>query len=101
MRAMGFKFAGHEVVFQCRDEGPLRVPVRWSRGNGLALPPGARDVNGRLEIPNIATEYTGTYICDALGYPTSTPGSRVSVYLRVDQCEFNFRVLLSTLNKLT
>lgn len=78
---------GNEVVFQCRDEGPLRAPVRWSRGNGLPLPPGSRDVNGRLEMPNIAVDHTGTYICEAVGYPSSTPGSRVSVYLRVDSCK--------------
>jgi hypothetical protein len=41
------------VVFQCRDEGPLRARVRWLRGNGLPLPPGSRDINGRLEIPDI------------------------------------------------
>jgi len=44
---------GREVVFQCRDEGPLRARVRWLRGNGLPLPPGSRDINGRLEIPDI------------------------------------------------
>lgn len=44
---------GREVVFQCRDEGPARAAVRWSRGSGLALPPGTRDFNGRLEMPNI------------------------------------------------
>ena len=47
---------GQEVVFQCRDEGPLRVNVKWSRGNGaegLPFPPRTRDFNGRLEIPDI------------------------------------------------
>jgi hypothetical protein len=44
---------GREVVFQCRDEGPLRARVRWLRGNGLPLPPGSRDVKGRLEMPDI------------------------------------------------
>ena len=50
------KILGQEVVFQCRDEGPLRVNVKWSRGNGaegLPFPPGTRDFNGRLEIPDI------------------------------------------------
>lgn len=47
-------FKGREVVFQCRDEGPLRARVHWSRtGGNRQLPPGARDINGRLEIPNI------------------------------------------------
>lgn len=44
---------GREVVFQCRDEGPARATVRWTRGSGLALPPSSRDFNGRLEMPNI------------------------------------------------
>lgn len=53
----------------------------------MPLPPGSRDVNGRLEMPSIAVDHTGTYICEAVGYPSSTPGSRVSVYLRVDSCK--------------
>jgi len=80
---------GHEVVFQCRDEGPLRAPVRWIRGNGQPMPPGYRDFNGRLEIPDIKVEHTGTYICEAVGYPSSTAGSQVSVFLRVDPCKLN------------
>ena len=44
---------GREVVFQCRDEGPLRAGVAWRRGNALPLPPGTRDQGGRLEMPNI------------------------------------------------
>ncbi|CAG7838540.1 unnamed protein product [Allacma fusca] len=78
---------GNEVVFQCRDEGPKRAQVRWSRGNGLPLPPGSRSYNGRLEMPSIALDNTGTYICEAIDYPASTPGARVSVYLRVDAYE--------------
>jgi len=54
-----FEFIGNEVVFQCRDEGQLRAQVRWVRGNGLPLPPGSRDYNGRLEMPSIAVEHTG------------------------------------------
>nr|CAD7589934.1 unnamed protein product [Timema genevievae] len=75
---------GREVVFQCRDEGPLRARVRWLRGNGLPLPPGSRDVSGRLEIPDIQVEHSGTYICEAVGYPQETQGARVSVHLTVD-----------------
>ena len=57
--------SGREVVFQCRDEGPLRVDVKWSRGNGaegLPFPRGTRDFDGRLEIPNIQVnvKYRGT-----------------------------------------
>lgn len=80
--------SGREVVFQCRDEGLLRARVRWIRGNGLPLPPGSRDLNGRLEIPNIQIEHAGTYICEAVGYPPSTPGRQVSVDLTVEKCTF-------------
>ncbi|CAL1682411.1 unnamed protein product [Lasius platythorax] len=76
-----------EVVFQCRDEGSLRARVRWIRGNGLPLPPGSRDINGRLEIPNIQLEHAGIYICEAVGYPPSTPGRQVSVILTVEKFE--------------
>ncbi|XP_018057777.1 PREDICTED: basement membrane-specific heparan sulfate proteoglycan core protein isoform X9 [Atta colombica] len=78
---------GREVVFQCRDEGLLRARVRWIRGNGLPLPPGSRDINGRLEIPNIQLEHAGTYICEALGYPPSTAGRQVTVVLTVEKFE--------------
>lgn len=44
---------GFEVVFRCRDEGPNRLSVKWSRSGGGHLPPGSSDHNGRLEIPNI------------------------------------------------
>ncbi|KAF5283747.1 hypothetical protein FQR65_LT02641 [Abscondita terminalis] len=73
-----------EVVFQCRDEGPLRAKVKWIRANGVPLPPGSRDNNGRLEIPNIQIEHGGPYTCIAIGYPPSTPGSQVNVYLTVE-----------------
>lgn len=45
--------AGREVVFQCRDEGSLRAPVRWIREGNRAMPPGTTDVRGRLTMPNI------------------------------------------------
>ena len=32
-------------------------------------------------------EHTGTYICEAVGYPATTPGARVSVYLKVEPCK--------------
>ena len=75
---------GREVVFQCRDEGPIRAPVGWKRGNGLPLPRGSRDRDGRLTIPNIQVSDTGTFICFAIGYPSSHPGAEVSVYLLVE-----------------
>lgn len=75
-------------MFQCRDEGPIRARVQWSRRNGRPLPPGARDTNGRLEIPNIQMEHSGEYVCEASGYPKSQPGSTVTVQLTVEKCEF-------------
>ncbi|XP_066593540.1 basement membrane-specific heparan sulfate proteoglycan core protein [Prorops nasuta] len=78
---------GREVVFQCRDEGPLRAKVHWIRSNNLPLPPGSRDLNGRLEIPNIQLDHAGTYVCEALGYPPSTPGRQLSVFLTVEKFE--------------
>ncbi|XP_053695300.1 basement membrane-specific heparan sulfate proteoglycan core protein isoform X2 [Sabethes cyaneus] len=74
-----------EVVFQCRDEGPLRAKVRWVRANGLPLPPGSYESNGRLEIPNIRFDHNGDYICEAIGYPKSTPGSSKNVHLIVER----------------
>lgn len=44
---------GGEVVFQCRDEGDLRAPVKWAREGDRRLPAGTKDTNGRLEIPNV------------------------------------------------
>lgn len=53
-----FPTIGREVVFQCRDEGPIRARVRWVRPAGRQLPPGSRDNNGRLEIPNIRVSFS-------------------------------------------
>ncbi|GBP97800.1 Low-density lipoprotein receptor-related protein 1B, partial [Eumeta japonica] len=39
-----------DVVFQCRDEGLRRAPVRWVREGGRPLPIGSTDKNGRLEM---------------------------------------------------
>ncbi|XP_024936745.1 basement membrane-specific heparan sulfate proteoglycan core protein [Cephus cinctus] len=78
---------GREVVFLCRDEGPLRARVHWVRENNLPLPPGSRDNNGRLEIPDIQLNHSGVYICEAIGYPASTSGRQLSVYLTVEKFE--------------
>lgn len=85
---LSFQFVfrtGREVVFQCRDEGPIRARVHWVRRNNRPLPPGARDINGRLEIPNILMEHGGEYVCEAVGYPKSQPGSFVTVQLTVEK----------------
>ncbi|XP_049885171.1 basement membrane-specific heparan sulfate proteoglycan core protein-like isoform X3 [Pectinophora gossypiella] len=74
---------GGDVVFQCRDEGPLRAPVRWVREGGRPLKPGSTDRNGRLEMIQVSMADGGTYICQApryLGYP----GSELRVQLTVD-----------------
>lgn len=59
---------GLEVVFQCRDEGPVRARVRWLRPGNQPLPPGSRDVNGRLEIPNIRVGSTKQYDLNIVFY---------------------------------
>ncbi|XP_059491072.1 basement membrane-specific heparan sulfate proteoglycan core protein isoform X8 [Neocloeon triangulifer] len=74
---------GREVVFQCRDESHIRASVQWIRANG-PLPPGSRDNNGRLEMPNIQLEHAGKYICQAVGYPANTPGAQKEVDLTVE-----------------
>ncbi|XP_017768750.1 PREDICTED: basement membrane-specific heparan sulfate proteoglycan core protein-like isoform X5 [Nicrophorus vespilloides] len=74
---------GQEVVFHCRDEGPNRVKVYWSYKYGN-LPPGSRDNNGRLEMPNIPTNYSGEYICNAVT-PPSVPATHISVYLNINK----------------
>ncbi|XP_049279689.1 basement membrane-specific heparan sulfate proteoglycan core protein isoform X5 [Anopheles funestus] len=79
---------GNEVVFQCRDEGPMHAKVRWVRGNGQPLPPGTRDMNGRLEIPNIRIDHNGEYVCEAVGYSKSTPGSTKTVHLTVERYNY-------------
>ncbi|ERL95821.1 hypothetical protein D910_00386, partial [Dendroctonus ponderosae] len=76
-----------EVVFQCRDEGPIRARVEWKRANGAPLPPGSRDNNGRLEMPNIKLEHGGTYVCVAKDFPLGTPGAEISVQLHVEKAK--------------
>lgn len=87
MDSNDFVHVGREVVFQCRDEGPIRARVRWVRARGQPLPPGSRDTNGRLEIPNIRIEHSGEYSCEAVGYNNNIPGSIVTVHLTVEKCE--------------
>ncbi|XP_069938272.1 basement membrane-specific heparan sulfate proteoglycan core protein isoform X44 [Cherax quadricarinatus] len=72
-----------EVVFQCRDEGTIRAPVVWVRDGNRPLPPGTTDIRGRLTMPNIQVEHSGTYFCEAQGVSLTTPGRRKSVYLQV------------------
>ncbi|XP_030079844.1 basement membrane-specific heparan sulfate proteoglycan core protein isoform X5 [Drosophila hydei] len=76
---------GREVIFRCRDEGPARAKVRWTRPGGRALPVGFTDKGGRLEIPNIRVEDSGTYVCEAVGYPSYIQGQQVTVHLTVER----------------
>nr|XP_036676267.1 basement membrane-specific heparan sulfate proteoglycan core protein isoform X28 [Drosophila suzukii] len=76
---------GREVIFRCRDEGPARAKVKWSRPGGRPLPTGFTDRNGRLEIPNIRVEDAGTYVCEAVGYANYIPGQHVTVNLNVER----------------
>ena len=73
------------MVFQCRDEGPLRAKVRWVRDKGRSLPLGSRtDNNGRLEIPNIQLEHSGSYVCETEHYSYS-PGHQATAQLTVEK----------------
>ena len=61
------QFAGDDVVFRCRDEGLARSPVRWSREDGQAFPPGTIDINGRLTMYSVRTIDAGVYLCKTIG----------------------------------
>ncbi|RVE42173.1 hypothetical protein evm_013174 [Chilo suppressalis] len=81
---------GGDVVFQCRDEGPKRAPVRWIREGGRPLKPGSTDKNGRLDMNQVTTADSGTYICQAINY-LGSPGSEVRVVLNVDSSPVTHR----------
>lgn len=49
------------MVFVCRDEGPLRAPVRWVREGGRPLKAGSTDVRGRLEMSKVTVSYSIQY----------------------------------------
>jgi hypothetical protein len=80
------------VVFQCRDEGTQRAPVAWRRGNGLPLPPGTRDLEGRLELPDIKVV---TYI----SYSTRT--YTVTTTVRLGMARQLQKVISKAVNKRT
>ncbi|XP_037075728.1 basement membrane-specific heparan sulfate proteoglycan core protein-like isoform X4 [Pollicipes pollicipes] len=75
--------ARNEVVFQCRDEGPRRMPVRWSRGD-RPLPARSIQRQGRLTIPDAQVADGGTYLCEAEGVPPGTAGASTTVLLQVE-----------------
>ncbi|XP_037299981.1 basement membrane-specific heparan sulfate proteoglycan core protein isoform X7 [Manduca sexta] len=74
---------GGDAVFRCRDEGPLRVPVRWIRQGGRPLKPGSIDRKGRLELYKVTPADSGVYICQAVRF-TGYPKSEVRVTLNVE-----------------
>uniref|UniRef100_A0AAG5CPX2 Basement membrane-specific heparan sulfate proteoglycan core protein n=1 Tax=Anopheles atroparvus TaxID=41427 RepID=A0AAG5CPX2_ANOAO len=91
----------NEVVFQCRDEGPMHAKVKWVRANGEPMPQGTRDLNGRLEIPMIRVDHGGDYVCEAVGYPPSTPGSSKTVSLTVERYSYQRPPSVCALNEAT
>ncbi len=79
---------GREVVFQCRDEGPRRVRVEWSRGTLLPFPPGTEQEGGRLEMPDIQVRWFFVTFGNMPPFPTFSP--------RIDEA-----IKMVTLNLLT
>ena len=81
---------GQEAVLRCRDEGPKRSPVWWSRSDGRPLPTGATDVRGRLTLYRVNPEDGGSYTCSIVH---SAIGSTPNKYYRkksiviVDTCK--------------
>lgn len=75
---------GGDVVFQCRDEGPERAPVRWIREGGRPLRPGSTDVKGRLEMFQVSPADSGVYICQAPRY-LGQPGAELRAILTVEK----------------
>ncbi|XP_022832802.1 basement membrane-specific heparan sulfate proteoglycan core protein-like isoform X3 [Spodoptera litura] len=80
--------SGGDVVFQCRDEGPLRANVRWTKQGG-SIKSGSTDVRGRLEMYKVTERDSGVYICQADDY-LRFPGSQVRVELQVDSAPVTY-----------
>ncbi|XP_069364959.1 basement membrane-specific heparan sulfate proteoglycan core protein isoform X8 [Maniola hyperantus] len=81
---------GGDVVFSCRDEGPIRAPVRWIREGGKPLKPGSTDRKGRLEISGVTPADSGVYICQAPRY-LGHPKSQIQVVLTVERSPMTSR----------
>ena len=74
-------YVGDDIVLQCREEGPLRTPVRWRRGRGQGGLPVHSHVedNGaesRLVISKVRPGDAGSYVCESVGYAGVEGGSR-------------------------
>ncbi|XP_052746482.1 basement membrane-specific heparan sulfate proteoglycan core protein isoform X2 [Bicyclus anynana] len=81
---------GGDVVFMCRDEGPLRTPVRWVREHGRPIKANHTDVKGRLEMTRVLPSDSGVYICQAPKY-LGNPRAEVQVVLNVDNSPVTYR----------
>lgn len=79
----------------------MHAKVKWVRANGQPMPQGTRDMNGRLEIPMIRVDHSGEYICEAVGYPPSTPGSSKTVSLNVERYTYQRPPTVCAINEAT
>ena len=80
---------GQEAVLRCRDEGPKRSPVWWSRSDGRPLPTGTTDVRGRLTLYRVNPEDGGSYTCSIVDSAIGSPNKyykKKSVVI-VDTCK--------------
>lgn len=75
---------GQEAIFRCRDEGELRIPVRWFREGNTSLPHGAIDSGrGRLSLINAQPNYSGVYVCSAFDESQGLYLGQKAAYLTV------------------
>lgn len=74
---------GQEAIFRCRDEGELRIPVRWFREGNTSLPHGAIDSRGRLSLINAQANYSGVYVCSAFDEEQGLYLAQKAAYLTV------------------
>lgn len=81
---------GQEAVIRCRDEGPKRSTVSWSRSDGRPLPNGATDVRGRLTLYKVKQEDAGSYTCSISGISSNINNyyKKTSI-VNVDYCKFS------------
>lgn len=82
---------GQEAVIRCRDEGPKRSSVSWSRSDGRPLPKGSTDVRGRLTLYKVKPEDSGSYTCSISGIsPSINSYYKKSSIVNVDSCKYHY-----------
>ncbi|KAL5013502.1 hypothetical protein ScPMuIL_007772 [Solemya velum] len=65
---------GTTATLECYvEDGTGQVTLVWSR-QGAGLPPGSRQLDGTLTIPNVQSSYSGNYICQGTT-PTGISGT--------------------------